>query len=125
MSCEQVAGQYHNVKVGNKSVEKVKEFRYLGKTLADQNCIHEEMKSRLKSGNACYNSVQNLLPSSLLSKNLKTKIYRNLIRHVLYGCETWLLTLMKEHMVRMFENRVPIKIFGPKGDEVTESGGTA
>jgi hypothetical protein len=52
------------------------------------------IKTRLKLGNACYYSVQNLLSSSLLSKNLKIKIYRTIILPVvLYGCETWSLTL--------------------------------
>ena len=56
--------------------------------LTNQNSIQEEIKSRLKSGKACY-SVQNLLSSSLLSKNLKIKIYRTIILPVvLYGCET-------------------------------------
>jgi hypothetical protein len=74
----------------------VEEFKYLGTT--HQNSIHEEIKSRLKSGNACYHSVQNLLSSSLLSKNIKIKIYRTIILHVvLYGCETWSLTLREEH----------------------------
>jgi len=50
----------------------VEEFRYLGTTLTNQNSIQEEIKSRSKSGNACYHSVQNLLSSSLLSKNIKT-----------------------------------------------------
>jgi len=44
------------------------QFRYLGKSLTNQNSIHEKIKRRLKSGNACYHSVQNLLSSSLLSK---------------------------------------------------------
>ena len=55
------------------------EFKYLGTTLTNQNSIQEEIKSRLKSGNACYHSVQSLLSSRLLSKNLKTKIYRTII----------------------------------------------
>jgi len=56
--------------------------------------IQEEIKWRLNSGNACYHSVQNLLSSSLLSKTLKIKIYRTIILPlVLYGCETWSLTL--------------------------------
>ena len=82
--------------------------------------IHEEIKSRLKSGNACYYSMQNLLSSSLLSKNLKIKIYRTIILPVvLYGCETWSLTLREEHRLRVFENRVLKRIFGPGRDEVT------
>ena len=61
-----------------------------------------------------------LLSSSLLSKNLKIKIYRTVILPVvLYGCETWALTLRKEHRLRVFENRVLRRIFGPKRDEVT------
>jgi hypothetical protein len=61
------------------------------------NSIQAEIKSRLKLGNACYYSVQNLLSSSLLSKNLKIKIYRTIILPVvLYGCEAWSLTLREE-----------------------------
>jgi len=64
--------------------------------------------------------VQNILSSSLLSKNLKIKMYRNIILPVvLYGCETWSLTLREEHRLRVFENRVLRRIFGPERDEVT------
>jgi hypothetical protein len=66
------------LRVGS-SIERVEEFKYLGTTLTDQNSIQEEIKSKLKLGNACYHSVQNLLSSRLLSKNLKIKIYRNII----------------------------------------------
>jgi len=92
----------------------------LGTTLTNQNSIQEEIKSRLKSGNACYHSVQNLLSSSLISKNLRIKIYRIIILPVvLYGCETWSLTLREERRLRVLENRVLRRIFGPKRDEVT------
>jgi len=92
----------------------------LGTTLTNQNSIQEEIKRRLKSGNACYHSVQNRLSFSLLSKNLKIKIYRTIILPiVLYGCETWLLTLREEHGLRVFENRVLRSIFGHRRDEVT------
>ena len=71
--------------------------------LTKQNYIREEIKSRLISGNACYHSVQNLLSSSLLSKNTKIKIYRTVILPVvLYGCKTWLLTLREERRVKVF-----------------------
>ena len=64
--------------------------------------------------------MQNLLSSSLLSKNLKIKIYRTIIVPVvLYGCETWSLTLREEHRLKVFENRVLRRIFGPKRDGVT------
>ena len=85
------------MKVDNSSFERVEEFKYLGTTLTNQNSIQEEITSRLKSGNDCCYSVQNLLSSSLLSKNLKIKIYRTIILPViLYGCETWLLALRLE-----------------------------
>ena len=81
--------------------------------------IQEEIKSRLKSGKAFYYSVQNLLSSTLLSKNLKIKINRNIILSVvLYGFETLSLTLRNERRVRMSENRILRRIFGPKRDEV-------
>ena len=93
---------------------------YLGTTITDQNSIQEEIKSRLKLGNACRHSVQNLLSSSLLTKNLKIKIYRTIISAVvLYGCETWSLTLRDERRLRVFEKRVLRKVFGPKRAEVT------
>src|SRR5215469_12672179 len=103
------------MKIDNSAIERVEEFKYLGTTLTNQNSIHEEIKSRRKLGNACYYSVQNLLSSSLLSKNLKIKIHRNIILPVvLYGCETWSLTLRKERTVTVFENRVLRRVFGPK-----------
>jgi hypothetical protein len=66
--------QGHGVTIDNRSIERVEEFKYLGATLPDQNSIQEDIKSRLKLGNACYYSVQNLLSSRLLSRNLKIKI---------------------------------------------------
>jgi hypothetical protein len=74
----------------------------------------------LNSGNACYHSVQSLLSSRLLSKDLKIRIYKTIILPVvLYECETWSLTLREEHRLRVFENRVLRRIFGPKRDEAT------
>ena len=74
----------------------------------------------MKSENACYHSVQNLLSSSLLSKTEKIKVYRTIISPVvLYVCETWSLALREERRFRVFENRVLRRIFGPKRDEVT------
>jgi hypothetical protein len=120
MSRDWNAGPDHSVKIDKSSIERVEEFRYLGTTLTDQNSIQEEIKSRLKSGNAYYHSVQNMLSSRLLSKNLKIKIYRTIMLPlVLYGCETWSLTLREERRLRVFENRVLRRVFGPKRDEVT------
>jgi hypothetical protein len=60
-----------------------------------------------------------ILSSSMLSKNLKIKIHRTIILPVLYGCETWSLTLREERRLRVFENRVLRRVFGPKRDEAT------
>ena len=71
MSRDQNAGRNHSVRINNNTFERVEKFKYLGKTLTNQNSIPEEIKSRLRLGIACYHSVQNLLSSRLLSKNLK------------------------------------------------------
>jgi hypothetical protein len=94
VSCCKKAGQKHSIKIGNRNFEDVAKFKYLGTTLTDQNCMNEEIKSRLNSGNVCYYSVQSFLSSRLLSRNVKVKIHRNIIPPVvLYGCETWSLTV--------------------------------
>ena len=117
---DQNAGQNHSVRIDNSTFGRVEEFKYLGTTLTIQNSIREEIKSRLRSGNACYHSVQNLLSSRLLSRILKIKIYRTIIFPVvLYGCEAWSLTLREERKLRAFENMVLRRIFGPTRDEVT------
>jgi hypothetical protein len=108
------AEQKHGIKIASRSFESVAKFKYLGKTLTDQNCMQEEIKSRLNSGNACYHSVQSLLSSRLLSINVKVKIYKTIILPVvLYGCETWSLTLRENHILKVFDNRVLRRIFGP------------
>jgi len=79
-----------------------------------------KIKSILKSGNACYHSVQNILPSTWSSKNMKISIYKTIILPiVMYGCEPWSLTLGDERNLRLYENRVLRKIYVPKRDEVT------
>jgi len=80
MSRNQNAGRCHNIKIDNSSYERLEEFKYLGTIITNQNYIQEEIKSRLKSGSACFHSVQTLLPSSLLSKNINIKIYRTIFR---------------------------------------------
>jgi len=120
MSRDQNAGRSHNIKIDNSSFEWVGELRYLVKSLTNQNSIQEEIKSRLKSGNACYHSMQTLLSSSTLSKNLQIEIYRTIILPaVWYGCETRSLTLREKRRLRLSENRGLRRVFEPKRDEVT------
>jgi hypothetical protein len=115
MSCHLNLGQNHNIRIVNESFERVAKFKYLGTTLTYRNDIRDEIKSRLNSGNAYYYSVQNLFSSCLILKNIKIKIYKTIILPVvLYGCKTWSVTLREEHRLRVFENRVLRKIFGPK-----------
>jgi hypothetical protein len=72
----QNVGQNLDIKIGNRSSENVSQFIYLGTTVANQSLIQEEIKRRLNSGNACYHSMQNLLFSCLLLKNIKIRIYK-------------------------------------------------
>jgi hypothetical protein len=109
------SGQNQTIRIANESFESVATFKYLGMALTNQNDIHNDIKSRLNSGNAYYYSVQNLLSAYLISKNLKIKIYKTVILPVgLYGCKTQSLTLGEEHRLGVFENRVLRRIFVPK-----------
>jgi hypothetical protein len=119
MSRDQDVGRNHSIKTDTSSFKRLEEFKYLGTTLTYKNYVQEKIKCRLKPGNACYHSVQNILSSCLLSKNLKI-IYRIVILPVVfYGCETWSLTLREERRLKVSENRPLRRIFGPKRDDVT------
>jgi hypothetical protein len=79
----------------------------------------KRLRADLNSGNVCYHSVQSLLSSRLLFRNVKVKIYKTIILPVvLYGCDTWSLTLREEHRLRVFKNWFLRRIFEPKRDEV-------
>jgi hypothetical protein len=120
VSRDQNADQIREIKIGNRSFENVSQFKYLGTTVTNQNLTEEEIKGRSNSGNARYHSVQNVWSFRLLSKNVKDRIYETIILSVvLYGCETWSLTVREERKLRVFENRVLGRIFGSKGDGVT------
>jgi hypothetical protein len=109
VSHDKNAGQHRDIKIGKRAFENVSQLKYLGTTVTNQTLIQED-------------SVQNLLSSCLLSKNVKVRIYITIIFPVvLYGCETWSLTLREAHKLRVFENRVMRRIFGPKRDR--EMGG--
>jgi hypothetical protein len=107
------------IKIGHKLLENMAQFKYLVIRITNQNLFKEEIKRRLNSGNACYHSVKNLPSPHLLLKNVEVRIYKT-ITVVLYGCKTWSLTVRKEHELRVFENRVLRRMFGPKRDGVTE-----
>jgi hypothetical protein len=86
LSRHQNAGQNYDIKLADRCFENVAKFRYLGTTITNQNLIQEQIKRRSNSGNACFHSVQNLLSSHLLSKNIKIRIYKSIhLPVVLYG----------------------------------------
>ncbi|KAJ4447122.1 hypothetical protein ANN_09122 [Periplaneta americana] len=122
MSRDQNIVRNGTIKVGDLSFEEVEKFKYLEATVTNINDTREEIKRRINMGNACYYSVEKLLSSSLLSKNLKVRIYKTVILPVLlYGCETWTLTLREEHRLRVFENKSLMslgKVFHKRESEI-------
>jgi len=103
--CLEIRGQEEvTIKTENGSFERMEKFKYLGITLTNQSSIQEEIKSRLKAGNACCHLMQNLLSSCLLCKSIKFKTYRTVILPVvLYECETWFFTLREERRLRCLQ----------------------
>ena len=103
------------MKTDNSFSEREEQLKYLGTTVMYQNSVQEEIKRRFMSRNDCYHSVQNFLSYSLISKNIMIQIHRTIILLVvLHGCETWSLILREERRLRVFENRLLRRIFGPK-----------
>jgi hypothetical protein len=121
MSRRLKAGQNHNTKVTNKYLENAAEFRYVINSAANQNYIHEYIKSRFNSGNVCYHSVENIF-FCLLRKSIKIEIHTHIIFPVvLRGCESWSFVLKEGHRLRGSENRVLQRTVGLKKEEVTSS----
>jgi hypothetical protein len=84
----------------------VTQFKYLGRTIANQSLIREEIKRRLNSDNACYHSGQKLLSFRLLSTNVKVRICKNItLPVILHGCETWSLILREEHRLKVLSEQ--------------------
>jgi hypothetical protein len=102
VSRDQNADQNREIKLGNRSFENVSQFKYLGTTATNQNLIQEEVKRRLNSGNACYHSVQNLLSSRLLSKNVKVRMYKTIILPVGRLRRRW----MDNIKMKLFRDRI-------------------
>jgi hypothetical protein len=119
MSHHRTSGRSQNIRTANETFENVAKFKYLGMTPTNQNDMHDKVKSRLNSGNACYHSVQNLSSSRLIQKkNYTLKNIKNVIlSDVLYGCETWSLTSREEHRLGISEKRVLRETFGPNREE--------
>jgi hypothetical protein len=118
MSSQPNSGQNQNIRIAKESSENVATFKHLGTTLTNQNDIHDEIKEYIKfwKCSLLFSPKSFVFPSHI--KKLKIKIYKTVILPVvLYGCETRSLTLREEHRLRVFENRVLRKVFGPKREE--------
>jgi hypothetical protein len=113
MSYELNAGQNHKLKVTDKFFDNVAKFKYLGMTLPNQNCLHEEIMSVLYSRSVSHGLVQNLLFSHLRSTTVKCQNVQTCnLACCFYRCKTWCVTLWEEHGLRVFENRVLKKMLG-------------
>jgi hypothetical protein len=109
----QNAGQNRDMEIANRSFENVSQFKYLGKTVIYENLIHDKIKRGLKSGNACYHSIQNRLSSRVLSKNVQKRKYKPIVSCYSVWVDNLVLKLRKEHnlMVCMVEEHYPLECF--------------
>ena len=117
-SGHQNVSRSNNMKMHNRNFARVDVIKYWQINTTILNCIQEGVNSWVKSGNICCLSLQNILSLILLSNNINSKITSNkTLPVVLYGCETWSLTLREERRLKVFENRVLRGIFGPKREK--------
>ena len=117
MSRDQKAGRSHSIENDDSSYEMLEDCG-CGNNLKEWKFC--EIKSRLNSKNTCSHWVQNIFSSHLLAKNMEIMVYRTIILPVVWcGCESWSLTMREESRIRMSENRVLRRIFGPTRDKVT------
>jgi hypothetical protein len=108
---------YHNINVANRSFENVAQFRYQQGEY-NQRLVRGKIKRKLNSSSACYHSDQNLLSCHLRSQSIKNKIYKFIICLYFRICESWSVTLREHHVLKVFENKVLRRVFGPKRDEI-------
>jgi hypothetical protein len=110
----------HNIKIDNSSFERVEQFEHLETNLTNQNSVQEKVRADCSQGIHAIIRCRIFCVSVCYPKNTKIKIHRTVVLPVvLYGCETWSLTLRKERRLRVFANRA-LRIVGNKRDEVTE-----
>jgi hypothetical protein len=98
----------------------MEEFKYLGITLTHQILFRKKFRPYCSQGMFAIIRCRTFCLPSLLPNNYEIKIHRTIILPVFYGCETWSLTLKDKCQLRVFENRVLRRIFGPKRDEVRQ-----
>ena len=110
-----------SIVTGNVWFENVEKFKYLGVTVTNMNNIREDIKRIINMGNACYYSLEKILSSRLLSKKLKFTYKIIIVPVILYGSETWSLTLREEHRLRVFE--ILRKIFVAKREAKLQENG--
>lgn len=104
-----------NITIADFNFEGVENFKYLGILLRNDNSMHHCVQDRIRAGNACYFAHKKLLQSKLLSKKLKTSLYKTIIRPIVtYGCEVWSLTTTDEKNLRIFERKIIRKIYGAR-----------
>ena len=112
--------QNSDIKIGNKSFRTVKQFKIFGNNPSESNFHSRINHEQIQVKECLLHTVQYLLSSSLLPKNVEINVYRTAVLPVvLYGCKTWSLTLREDRKLWVFENRVLRRIFGPRRDEVT------
>lgn len=106
------------VQVGNKSLERVDEYKYLGSYINENNNIDDDIKHRIMAGNKAMFAIDGLLRSKLLNRKCKVRLYKTLIRPVIcYGCEAWTLSQRNQELLNRFERKVLRRIYGPKYDD--------
>jgi len=102
---------------GNCILKRVDNFKYLGTMVNEKNNRSVEVNARLTMANRAYHGLQNHMKSRIISRSIKTLLYKTLIRPVLtYGAETWVLSKQDEHRLSIFEHKILRRIYGPVMD---------